>query len=88
MYGIPNVVEVSYSGATENYYTRVVNDNPNSPVSTVNRGREITHRVTNPEFAGEPTEGQIEIYAKNLLNQFKGRNKWSKSQNNKTIYCM
>lgn len=69
MYGIPNVVEVSYSGATENYYARVVNDNPNSPVSTVNRGREITHRVTNPEFAGKPTEGQIEIYAKNLLNQ-------------------
>ena len=69
MYGIPNVVEVSYSGATENYYTRVVNDNPNSPVSTVNRGREITHRVTNPEFAGEPTEGQIEIYARNLLEQ-------------------
>lgn len=46
-----------------------MNDDPNSPVSTVNRGREITHRVTNPEFAGEPTEGQIEIYARNLLEQ-------------------
>ena len=69
MYGIPNVVEVSYSGTNDNYYSRVVNDDPNSPVSTVNRGREITHRVTNPEFAGEPTEGQIEIYARNLLEQ-------------------
>lgn len=69
MYGIPNVVEVSYSGATDNYYARIVNDDPNSPVSTVSRGREITHRVTNPEFAGEPTEGQIQIYARTLLNQ-------------------
>ena len=69
MYGIPNVVEVSYSGSTDNFYARVVNDDPNSPVSTVNRGREITHRVTNPEFAGEPTDGQIQIYAKNLLDK-------------------
>ena len=28
MYGIPNVVEVSYSGATENYYTIVVTNPP------------------------------------------------------------
>ena len=69
MYGIPNVVEVSYSGSDKNYYARVVNDDPNSPVSTVNRGREITHRVTNPEFPGEPTDGQIEQYANTLLKQ-------------------
>lgn len=31
IYGIPNVVEVLYSGSHDNYYARVVNDDPNSP---------------------------------------------------------
>lgn len=69
MYGIPNVVEVSYSLSNVNFFARVVNDDPNSPVSTVNRGRQITYRVTNPEFAGEPTDEQIQLYAKNLLDK-------------------
>lgn len=68
LYGIPNVVEVVYSSGSDRYYARVVNDDSNSPVSTVNRGREIVHRVTNPSL-GNPTEGQIEDYARRLLKE-------------------
>lgn len=67
MYNIPNVVEVVYSNGNDHYYSRVVNDDPNSPISTVNRGREITHRVTDPDLIGDPTENQIEQYAHQLL---------------------
>lgn len=69
LYGIPNVVEVVYSSGNENYYARVVNDDPNSPTSTVNRGREILHRVTNPNNIGSPTSNQIKKYAEQLLKE-------------------
>ena len=69
MYGIPNVVEVIYSNGGNNYYARVVNDDPNSPISTVNRGREIVYRVTDPDLIGDPTENQIDEYAKRLLRE-------------------
>lgn len=69
MYGIPNVVEVIYSKGSDSYYSRVVNDDPNSPVSTVNRGREIVHRDSDPAVTGEPTERQIKQYAENLLKE-------------------
>lgn len=67
LYGIPNVVEVIYSNGKESYYARVVNDDPNSPISTVNRGREIPYRETNPNLLGSPTELEIEEYANRLL---------------------
>lgn len=67
LYGVPNVVEVIYSKGYEQHYARVVNDDVNSPISTINRGREIVHRVTNPSFLGEPTEYQIKEYADKLL---------------------
>lgn len=69
MYGVPNVVEVIYSKGSDSYYSRVVNDDPNSPVSTVNRGREIVHRDSDPAVTGEPTEHQIKQYAENLLKE-------------------
>lgn len=69
LYGIPNVVEVVYSNGSEYYTARVVNDDPNSPISTVNRGREIKHRDTNPSLPGNPTESQIQEYARMLLKQ-------------------
>ena len=69
LYGIPNVVEVVYSNGKDNYYARAVNDNPNSPISTVNRGREIVHRVTNPSLYGDPTENQTKEYAERLLKE-------------------
>lgn len=67
LYGIPNVVEVIYSDANDQYYARVVNDDVNSPISTVNRGREIVQRIDNPEFAGEPTQAMIDEYAEQYL---------------------
>lgn len=69
LYGIPNVVEVVYSNGADTYSARVVNDDPNSPISTVNRGREIIHRVTNPDLSGNPTEDQIDEYAEQLLRE-------------------
>ena len=69
LYGIPNVVEVVYSNGIDNYYSRVVNDDSNSPTSTVNRGREIIHRVTDPEFVGDPTKKQVDEYADKLLKE-------------------
>lgn len=69
LYGVPNVVEVIYSSGGHYYYSKVVNNDPNSPVSTVNRGREITHRVINPDSMGDPTKNQIEEYANRLLRE-------------------
>lgn len=67
LYGIPNVVEVVYSSGGENYYARVVNDDSNSPLSIVNRGRIIEYRETNPSLIGDPTENRIQEYAEQLL---------------------
>lgn len=67
LYGIPNVVEVIYSSGSHCYYAKVVNDDPDSPISTVSRGREIIHRVTDPGLTGESSEEQIQEYAEQLL---------------------
>lgn len=67
LYGIPNVVEVVYSTGTGYMFSRIVNDDPNSPVSTVNRGREVVHRESSPNFAGMPTQEYIDQYARQML---------------------
>lgn len=67
IYGIPNVVEVVYSNGRDYYTARVVNDDENSPVSTIARGREIIYRDTNPSISGNPTERYIKEYAERLL---------------------
>lgn len=69
LYGIPNVVEVVYSDGSGHYYARVVNDDPNSPISTVNRGREIVYRETDPSLIGDPTENRIQEHAEKLLRE-------------------
>lgn len=69
LYGIPNVVEVVYSNGNSYYYARAVNDDSNSPISTVNRGREIVYRDTNPNLIGNPTENQTQEYADRLLRE-------------------
>lgn len=69
LYGIPNVVEVVCSTGTEMYTARVVNDDPNSPTSTVNRGREILYRETSPNIQGIPSIEQINEYAEALLEE-------------------
>lgn len=69
LYEIPNVVEVIYSSGADSYYARVVNDDPNSPTSTVSRGRTITKRETNPSLVGGVTDARIKEYATALLRE-------------------
>lgn len=72
LYDIPNVVEVIYtSDDGKIYYAKAVNDDENSPTSTVNRGREKLQRITNPKLAGIATgtvgEKQVQEYAEQTL---------------------
>lgn len=69
LYGIPNVVEVVASNGLETITSRVVNDDPNSPTSIINRGREILYRDTSPQISGFPTKEQLDEYAKNELEE-------------------
>ena len=69
LYNIPNAVEIVYSNSGDYYYTKVVNNDANSLTSTVNRGREIVHRVTDLSAIGNPTHHQIDDYAKQLLKE-------------------
>lgn len=69
MYNIPNVVEVVYSQNGTYCYGRAENNDINSPISTINRGREILSRDTNPSIRGNPTNAQIQLYAENLLRE-------------------
>ena len=67
LYGVPNVVEVAYSHGS--IYKRAIakNEDPNSPTSIVNRGREIVYRDIEPSLAGYVTDDQIQAYAERLL---------------------
>ena len=67
LFGIPNVIEVVYSGNDGVMSSTVRNEDPDSPVSIANRGREIMYRDTNPAFSGVPTQKQLDEYAKKLL---------------------
>lgn len=69
LYGIPNVVEVTYTDGSDTYFARAVNDDPNSPTSTVRRGRELKRQIVNPDMSGVPTQKQIEEYATRLLRE-------------------
>ena len=67
IYGIPNVVEVTCVSGNAVYYSKVVNDDENSPTSIINRGREITRRVDNPNLVGVTNQSQVDEYAKQVL---------------------
>lgn len=69
LYGIPNVVEVVYSTDTTYLYAKAVNSDPNSPTSTVSRGREVVYRVTDPEILGNPNQTIIQQYANRILRE-------------------
>ena len=69
LYGIPNVVEVVYSNGSKSFYAKAINDDANSPTSTITRGREITYRDTDPDIVGNPTDVQIQEYANRLLSE-------------------
>ena len=67
LYNIPNVVNVTYSKGNRHFTSTKTNDDPNSPTSTISRGREIVHRVTNPGFQGLPSQEYVDEYAVQLL---------------------
>lgn len=76
LYGIPNVVEIVYSqgvrhpDGTIHYSVIKRNEDPNSPISIPNRGREIWRRVTEPDFfGGVPSYRQVEEYAEQMLKE-------------------
>lgn len=69
IYGIPNVIEVIYSNGDDEFYSVVKNEDPNSPLSIQNRGREILYRETNPNLVGNATQMQIDKYAERLLKE-------------------
>lgn len=67
IFNVPNVVEVIYSTGTAYMYSRAVNDDKNSPVSTVNRGYEKVRRISNPSFTGVPSQQDVDDYAVRAL---------------------
>ena len=72
-YGLPNVYEAIYSKDTGCLRAEAVNDDPNSPLSTVSRGRRVLERDTNPELPEEPTQEDINVYAKRKLREISAR---------------
>lgn len=69
LYGIPNVYEVVYSYGGDYKEAKAVNDDPNSPTSTVNRGRIIPYRDTDPSISGYVTQDQLDAYAERKLKE-------------------
>lgn len=67
LYGVPNVVEVLCSSDTNFKIARAVNDDPTSSISTVSRGREVVYRESNPSGLVNPTQAQIDQYARDVL---------------------
>ncbi len=68
LYGVPNVVEIVYSpNDSKTLYSRAVNDDPNSPTSTVTRGREILYREDTPNVPAGVNQAQLDEYAKKTL---------------------
>lgn len=65
IFDVPNVLEVVASTGNGNNsgYAKVTNDSKDSPVSTVNRGRIIAKRITNPQV---DVTG-LQAYAENEL---------------------
>lgn len=69
LYGIPNQVEVVYSYGGDYKRAVATNRDPNSPISTVRRGRIIPYVVTDPSLRGYVTQDQIQAYAERVLEE-------------------
>lgn len=67
LYDVPNVVKVLYSYGSSYKEVVVKNEDPNSPTSTINRGREIPYVDNRPSLAGYVTDEQLKAYAERLL---------------------
>lgn len=69
IYGIPNVVEVICSSYSTVIYSKVENNDINSPTSIQSRGRRIIHRISDPDIQGIPTQKQLDEYAERMLKE-------------------
>lgn len=69
LYGIPNVLEVTYSYGTSYLQATAINNDPNSPTSTVSRGRKIPYYDTSPSLFGYVSQGQLDAYAQKKLKE-------------------
>lgn len=65
-YGVPNVVEVVWSGASGCITATAVNDDPDSPLSIQRRGFVVRHRDSSPDL-DDPSGDDVQAYADNLL---------------------
>ena len=68
-YGLPNVVEAVWSSPSRTLVSRAVNDSPNSPLSTVSRGRRVVYRIDSPEVSDDPTQEELDEYAVSKLRE-------------------
>lgn len=66
---VPNVVRVTYSGEDGCLVGEAVNDDPASPASTVSRGRIVSRTITSPDLPENPTQADVDVYAKNKLRE-------------------
>ena len=67
---IPNVVQVCYTPVSKSatpISVTVTNDDEESQVSTVNRGRRVIYRETNPQLGDAATTAIVKSYAEKLL---------------------
>lgn len=69
LYGIPNQIEVIYSHGHSLMTSIVTNSDPNSVTSTVNRGRIIPYKDTDPSIRGYTTQEQLDAYAEKKLKE-------------------
>lgn len=69
IYGVPNTLEVIYSGDDLYLTATAVNEDENSLISTVNRGRVVFEREENPGILGVPTQGELQEYAERRLKE-------------------
>lgn len=67
LYNVPNKIEVVASDGGKTFKYTAVNDDSESPTSTVNRKREILKRIYNPPDIGDISAESVEEYAKNAL---------------------
>ena len=75
-YDVPNVVTVIWSSSgnddddPDTLTGEARNDDPNSPVSTVTRGYEVTNRETNPDGLPDiPSQEDVDLMSEMLLEQ-------------------
>lgn len=67
-YDVPNVVRVVWSSGDKTKTAEAVNNDKNSPVSTVNRGYEVLQRESNPnELPDTPVQADLDLMAATLL---------------------